>query len=415
MESIQPILQSVHQASVQTRQLTDEQKQHLLLDIAKNIDDHIDVIVGENSKDLARMDDGDPKKDRLLLNPARLKDIAQSVRDVAQLEDPTGKLLYTHVAENGLKIERITAPMGVVGVIYESRPNVTIDVVALCLRAGNAVILRGGSDAEASNKILVNLVHQALSKNGLFTEMVQLLPTDRKFVKELLEADKYVDIIIPRGSQTLINFVRDNSRVPTIETGAGVCHTFVDSYADLYKAAQIVINAKTHRPSVCNALDTIIIHSKIAEKFIPLLKEGLASFGVEVFADEFSYPIFLSNGFSHLQHAGDESFGMEYLSQKCSVKVVSDIEEALAHIRKYSSKHSEAIVSENNEHIVKFLNEVDAAAVYANASTRFTDGGVFGLGAEIGISTQKLHARGPFALEKLTTEKWIIHGNGQIR
>jgi glutamate-5-semialdehyde dehydrogenase len=415
MQNIQHILQSVSDASVETRKLSDLQKQEILNEISNQIEQNIDIIVIENQKDLVKMPDADPKKDRLMLNKTRLMDIAQSVRDVAILDDPTGKLLYSHTTENGLEIEKITVPMGVVGVIYESRPNVTIDVAALCIRSGNAVVLRGGSDADFSNKILVHLIQESLEKLGHNKEMVQLLPPDRLFVQELLEADKYVDIIIPRGSQELINFVRKNATVPTIETGAGVCHTYIESSADLQKAARIVVNAKTHRPSVCNALDTILVDSAIAKSFLPLIIEGFLSFEVEIFADSESFEILANEQYPFLNKATEEHFGMEYLSQKCSIKIVDNFEAALSHIRKYSSKHSEAIVSENAVFIQRFLNEVDAAAVYQNASTRFTDGGVFGLGAEIGISTQKLHARGPFALEKLTTEKWIVKGNGQIR
>jgi glutamate-5-semialdehyde dehydrogenase len=415
MQNIQHILQSVSDASVETRKLSDLQKQEILNEISNQIEQNIDIIVIENQKDLVKMPDADPKKDRLMLNKTRLMDIAQSVRDVAILDDPTGKLLYSHTTENGLEIEKITVPMGVVGVIYESRPNVTIDVAALCIRSGNAVVLRGGSDADFSNKILVHLIQESLEKLGHNKEMVQLLPPDRLFVQELLEADKYVDIIIPRGSQELINFVRKNATVPTIETGAGVCHTYIESSADLQKAARIVVNAKTHRPSVCNALDTILVDSAIAKSFLPLIIEGFLSFEVEIFADSESFEILANEQYPFLNKATEEHFGMEYLSQKCSIKIVDNFEAALSHIRKYSSKHSEAIVSENEVFIQRFLNEVDAAAVYQNASTRFTDGGVFGLGAEIGISTQKLHARGPFALEKLTTEKWIVKGNGQIR
>jgi glutamate-5-semialdehyde dehydrogenase len=261
----------------------------------------------------------------------------------------------------------------------------------------------------------VSLIHQSLEENNLPTDLVQLLPIDRVFVKELLLADKYVDIIIPRGSQELINFVREHSKVPTIETGAGVCHTYVESSANLENAAKIVVNAKTQRPSVCNSLDTVLVDQSVAAEFLPLLIEGFNEFKVEVFADETSYSILSKAGYPYLEKANEESFGMEYLSQKCSIKVVEGLEEALNHIQKFSSKHSEAIITQNNEFAEKFLNDVDAAAVYVNASTRFTDGGVFGLGAEIGISTQKLHARGPFALEKLTTEKWICRGEGQIR
>ncbi|MBP6661189.1 MAG: glutamate-5-semialdehyde dehydrogenase, partial [Chitinophagales bacterium] len=302
-----------------------------------------------------------------------------------------------------------------VGVIYEARPNVTIDVAALCLFAGNAVVLRGGSDAEYTNIALVEIIHQALHENNIDTNVVQLLPVDRKFVTELLHAVKYVDIIIPRGSQQLIDFVRENSKVPTIETGAGVCHTYVESSANLNDAVKIVINAKTQRPSVCNALDSILIDKNIANNFLPKLIDEFTQFNVEVFADYDAYEILKQHNYPNLKKATDDNFGIEYLAQKCSIKTVENIEEALEHIAKYSSKHSEAIVSNDAQKCERFLNDVDAAAVYVNASTRFTDGGCFGLGAEIGISTQKLHARGPFALEKLTTEKWIVRGNGQTR
>ncbi|HOU47053.1 MAG TPA: glutamate-5-semialdehyde dehydrogenase, partial [Chitinophagales bacterium] len=368
-----------------------------------------------NKKDLDKMEDSNPKKDRLLLNEDRIKALAESLHDILKLEDPTGKVLADNTMQNGLHIQKISVPIGVVGVIYEARPNVTIDVAALCLYAGNAVVLRGGSDAEFTNEILVKIIHEVLQKNNVDTGAIQLLPVDRKYVKELLEAVQYVDIIIPRGSQQLIDFVRENSKVPTIETGAGVCHTYVESSADLAMAAKVVVNAKTHRPSVCNALDTVIVDRKIAPAFLPKLIQGFLQFQVEVFADETAYNIFKQAGYSNLRRATPEHFGIEYLSQKCSVKIVDTFEEALEHIRHYSSKHSEAIISSSAELCERFLNEVDAAAVYVNASTRFTDGGCFGLGAEIGISTQKLHARGPFALEKLTTEKWVVRGEGQVR
>ncbi|MDB5228446.1 MAG: glutamate-5-semialdehyde dehydrogenase [Bacteroidota bacterium] len=415
MESIQSILAAVHKASVSTRQLSLEQRKNVLIRLSELLIGNQSDIITENQKDLDKMKDSDPKKDRLMLNEERIKDLAASLHDILKLEDSTGKILRENKSDNGLRIQKITVPIGVVGVIYESRPNVTIDVAALCLYAGNAVVLRGGSDAEYSNKILVALIHQALSENKIDENTVQLLPTDRKFVKELLEAVKYVDIIIPRGSQQLIDFVRSNSKVPTIETGAGVCHTYVESSADLDAAAKIVINAKTQRPSVCNALDTVIVDKKIEKEFLPKLLKGFNEFNVEIFADLDAYNILKENNYPNLKKATEENFGIEYLSQKCSVKTVDNIDEALEHIRKYSSKHSEAIISKDENKCERFLSEVDAAAVYTNASTRFTDGGCFGLGAEIGISTQKLHARGPFALEKLTTEKWIIRGSGQIR
>lgn len=415
MDNIKILLQATKKASIQVRRLSDQERQDLLNLIADKLQSNQNEILEENQKDLDRMNDEDPKKDRLLLNSERIQDLVKNLHDVAQLEDPTGKVLSEYVTGEGINIQRITVPLGVVGMIYESRPNVTVDVAALCIKSGNAVVLRGGTDAESTNKVLVKLIHEALEEKSLAKDIVQLLPVDRKHVLELLEAERYVDIIIPRGSQSLIDFVRLHSKVPTIETGAGVCHTYVESSANLDNAAQIVVNAKTQRPSVCNALDTVLVDKSVALEFLPKLIAGFNDFDVEIFADDTSYDILNLAGYKNLQRAKKEDFGIEYLSQKCSVKVVEGIQEALEHISEHSSKHSEAIVTSDDQLGETFLKEVDAAAVYVNASTRFTDGGVFGLGAEIGISTQKLHARGPFALEKLTTEKWIARGNGQIR
>ncbi len=415
MESIITLLETANAAAIHIRNLSDDGRKKLLIDIAEILTEYTQSIIEENKKDLIRMEDTNPKKDRLLLNAQRINDITQATMAVANLEDPLHKILYEYTPENGIHIQKITVPLGVVGVIYESRPNVTIDVAALCIRGGNAIVLRGGSDANYSNIYLVSLIHEVLERHNLPKEIVTLLPTDRKHIKTLLEADKYVDIIIPRGSQELIDYVRTHSRVPTIETGAGVCHTYVEKTADLDMAANIVVNAKTQRPSVCNALDTILIDEEVAESFLPKVMEGLMAFNVEIFADECSYKILSASQYPHLSIATEGSYGMEYLSQKCSIKCVSNTEEALSHIYRYSSKHSEAIVTADARIALLFLNNVDAAAVYHNASTRFTDGGVFGLGAEIGISTQKLHARGPFALEKLVTEKWVIKGAGQVR
>ena len=305
--------------------------------------------------------------------------------------------------------------MGVVGVIYESRPNVTVDVAALCLRSGNACVLKGGKEADFSNRCLVGLIHQALEMFGINKNAVLLLPTDRQFVLELLTATRYVDLIIPRGSDALIQFVRQHSLIPTIETGAGVCHGYVEASANLAQARDMVVNARVSRPSVCNSMDCVLIDRAVAADFLPLLKADFVKWNVEVFADTESYLVFEQMAYPMLQRAQAQDFGREFLDYKMAVKVVSGIDEALQHIQNYSSRHSEAIYSTNQTLIDRFLTEVDAAAVYANASTRFTDGAVFGLGAEIGISTQKLHARGPFALEKLVTEKWIVVGNGQMR
>ncbi len=413
--TIIPMLKAAQLAAVLVRNMSDSIKSDLLNNLADRILVQKEFILTENQKDLDRMDDADPKKDRLLLNETRIGGLAQSLREIAHLPDPTGQVLLERTLEQGLQMQKIVVPLGVVGVIYESRPNVTLDVAALCLRSGNACVLKGGKEASFSNACLVKIIHESLAGFGVPAEAVTLLPTDRKFVSELLTATRYVDIIIPRGSESLIQFVRKNSLVPTIETGAGVCHTYVEKSADLEKARAIVVNAKVSRPSVCNSLDTVVVDQGIAAEFLPLLKEGLAAYHVEIFADEVAYPILQAAEYPYLQKAQPEDFGREFLDYKCSVKVVEGLPDALAHIQEFSSRHSEAIVSQDAQAIETFLNEVDAAAVYANASTRFTDGGVFALGAEIGISTQKLHARGPFALEKLVTEKWVIRGNGQVR
>lgn len=414
-KTIIPLLEKTHAASAEVRRLNDAQKKGILNRLAEILIKNTEQIITENQKDLIRMDSSDPKYDRLKLTESRIQDLAISLREIAELTDPSGQIFLEKDLDNGLKIKKIAVPMGVVGVIYEARPNVTVDVTALCLRSGNAVVLRGGSDAFDTNSFLVNLIHDVLREFGVDTNCITLLPPDRELVKELLTATRYVDLIIPRGSESLIQFVRKHSLVPTIETGAGVCHTYVETTADLQKAADIVVNAKVSRPSVCNSLDTVVVDETIAEAFLPMLQEGFLKWNVEVFADEFSHKIFSDIDYPHLQKASQDDFGREFLDYKCSVKVVSGINEAIEHINKYSSRHSEAIISKNQEFCNRFIQEIDAAAVYTNASTRFTDGGQFGLGAEIGISTQKLHARGPFALEKLVTEKWIITGNGQVR
>ena len=415
MESIISLLQESRKASKIVQIASDKKRQEVLLTIADLLHKNIPHILEENQKDLVRMDDADPKKDRLLLNQSRIEGLIESLQVIASLSDPTNQIQSDKTLANGLNIQKISVPMGVVGAIFESRPNVTIHIAALAIKSGNACVLRGGSDAEYSNVVLVSIIQSALEKCGLPRSIVQLMPIDRKYVQELLEADRYVDIIIPRGSQGLIDYVRTHSKVPTIETGAGVCHTYVTANADLEKAKKIVINAKVQRPSVCNSLDTVVVDKNIAASFLPMLKEGFLEYKVDIYADEEAYSILKNAGYPFLNHADEEDFGREFLSYACSIKTVLDLNEAITHIEKYSSRHSEAIISEDKEQCELFMASVDAAAVYSNASTRFTDGGEFGLGAEIGISTQKLHARGPFALEKLTTEKWIVRGNGQIR
>ena len=415
MESIKPLLENASLATTAARGLSDEKKGLILNSLAEKLRGNVDFIVSENKKDLKKMPDSDPKKDRLLLSQSRIMDLAQSVEEISSLSDPADHLKYENTLANGLSVKKITVPLGVVGIIYESRPNVTVDVAALCIRSGNVCVLRGGTDAFHTNTALVSLIRDVLAKYELDINMVQLLPADRKFMPELLTASKYVDILIPRGSQQLIDYVREHASVPVIETGAGVCHTYVETTADLKKAADIVTNAKVSRPSVCNSLDTVIVDKKIIADFLKLLAPKLLEHHVEIFADELSYQILKELNYPHLNQAVEEDYGREFLDFKCSVKTVENADEALKHIRNFSSKHSEAIISENKELCERFLKEVDAAAVFSNASTRFTDGGVFGLGAEIGISTQKLHARGPFALEKLVTEKWVVRGDGQVR
>jgi glutamate-5-semialdehyde dehydrogenase len=415
MTSILPLLQKTQQAAATVRRLTDAQRSALLNQLAEIVEQSKALIMVENQKDLDLMDKADAKYDRLLLNENRIQGLADSLREVALLPDPTGEILIEKKLDNGLNIKKIAVPMGVVGVIYESRPNVTIDVASLCLRSGNACVLKGGKEAHFSNNCLVSLIHQALNQFGIANEAVLLLPTDRKFTEELLKAARFVDIIIPRGSDALIQFVRQNSLIPTIETGAGVVHTYVEKTADLAKAKEIIVNARVSRPSVCNSLDCAIIDEAIIDKFLPMLVEDFKKWNVEVYADDASFAVFEKIGYEKLHKAQEEDFGREWLDYKISIKTVKNIDQALAHIQAFSSKHSEAILTENQVFAERFLSEVDAAAVYHNASTRFTDGGMFGLGAEIGISTQKLHARGPFALEKLVTEKWVVLGNGQVR
>ncbi len=415
MESILSLLQKTKKASREVSKLTNKQKSELLEMLARVIESAQEQIIAENKKDLDLMNPSDSKYDRLLLNEARIKGLANALREVALLPDPSGKVTYEGVLENGLKIKKMAVPMGVVGVIYESRPNVTVDVASLCLRSGNACVLKGGKEAYHSNQCLVELIHHALRAFGVSEEAVLLLPTDRKFTEEMLKATAWIDIIIPRGSDSLIQYVRKNSMIPTIETGAGVVHTYVESCADLEKAKDIIINARVSRPSVCNSLDCAIVDESILEELISKLIPDLLKWNVEVFADKRSYDVFEHYQYPFLKEASEEDFGKEWLDYKLSFKTVNQLEEAMEHIQKYSSKHSEAIITEDKSIAEQFLLEVDAAAVYHNASTRFTDGGQFGLGAEIGISTQKLHARGPFALEKLVTEKWLVEGEGQVR
>jgi glutamate-5-semialdehyde dehydrogenase len=388
---------------------------NILVKVAEATISNSGFIIEENKKDLALMDKSDPKYDRLLLNTVRLDGIAADIKNVASLPTPLNNVLSGEVRPNGLKISRISVSFGVIGVIYEARPNVTFDVFSLCMKSGNACILKGGSEAINSNRAVVDMIRSVLEESGLDKNIINLLPAGRDETNQLLNAREYVDLIIPRGSRSLIDFVRENSSIPVIETGAGICHTYFDEDGDREIGRDIINNAKTRRVSVCNALDCLIIHKDRLRDLDYLV--GLCSDSdVIIYADERSYSVLEGKYPARLlQRAVKESFGTEFLSYKMAVKTVDSFDEALLHIAEFGSKHSEAIISGNNNRIQLFYKLVDASSVYANASTAFTDGAEFGLGAEIGISTQKLHARGPMALEALTTYKWIIEGDGQVR
>lgn len=409
------IFAQVKEASRQLVTLEDRLVQTILLKVADNAERNTALILGENEKDLARMDKDDPKYDRLKLTEERIKTIAGEIRQVASLPSPLKISLEKKTLDNGLQLEKVTVPLGVIGIIYEARPNVTFDVFALCLRSGNACILKGGSDAEYSNILIVRMIQSALKEFGINPNIVTLLPSGRESTLALLQAVGDVDVIIPRGSQQLIDFVRNNSKVPVIETGAGIVHAYFDQSGDTKKGADIIFNSKTRRVSVCNALDCLIIHqSRVSD--LTQITHALSEKNVKLYADKPAYTALLNSYPNHLlEHAMDEHFGIEFLDYKMSIRTVTGIEEALDHIYQHSSKHSEVIIAEDTNAIEYFLSNVDAAAVYANASTAFTDGAQFGMGAEIGISTQKLHARGPMALPEMTSYKWIIRGDGQIR
>ncbi|MDR3272962.1 MAG: glutamate-5-semialdehyde dehydrogenase [Flavobacteriaceae bacterium] len=409
------LFQSASEACQNLNLLTEEKINQILLAVADEAETQTDFILSENKKDLERMDTSNPKYDRLLLNELRVKNIAKDIRNVTALPSPVGKILTKKTLPNGLELSKITVPFGVVGVIYEARPNVSFDVFSLCLKSGNVCLLKGGSDAVFSNEAIVSIIRNILVKQEVSPNICTLLPNERSATSELLNARKYVDLIIPRGGKELINFVRENSRIPVIETGAGVCHTYFHQDGNAEIGRNIITNAKTLKVSVCNALDCLIIDRKRIGD-LPFLCRDLVGKRVVIYADEFSFEALKSFYPSELlKKAKESSFGTEFLDYKMAVKTVENIGEALMHISRYSSQHSEAIVSENQEAVKLFEKQVDAACVYVNVSTAFTDGAQFGLGAEIGISTQKMHARGPMALEELCTYKWIVKGNGQIR
>ncbi len=407
--------EQVQEASRELVMLENDRINEILLAVADEAVAQTDYILTENAKDLARMDEADPKYDRLKLTASRIQDIAADMRKVAELPSPLGRVLKHHVLPNGLELTRVSVPFGVIGIIYEARPNVSFDVFSLCLKSGNACVLKGGSDADASNRAIVGVIHAVLSRFGVNPHVVELLPATREATAEMLHANGYIDLIIPRGSSNLINFVRANATIPVIETGAGICHAYFDKAADLEKGKSIVNNAKTRRVSVCNALDCLVLHEERLTD-LPALCAPLAQSNVLIYADEPAYMALQGEYPTELlKPATEESFGTEFLSYTMAIKTVTSVDEALEHIRRNSSKHSECIITEDEAVANRFLRLVDAACVYANAPTSFTDGAQFGLGAEIGISTQKLHARGPMALEEITSYKWVIKGNGQVR
>lgn len=391
-----------------------EKKNESLINMANALIDNMAIILEENKKDIKNAEDKGTSKsliDRLLLTKERIEDMALGLRSVAALEDPVGEVTTMWKRPNNLKIGQVRVPLGVVGMIYEARPNVTVDAAALCLKTGNAVILRGGSEAIYSNSIIAKIIEEAAVNSGMPKGCITFIDnTDREAVNVMMTLNGYIDVLIPRGGAGLINAVVKNATVPVIETGVGNCHVYVDEYANLNWAEEIVINAKTQRPAVCNAMETLLVHKAVAEKFLPKLEESLSKFDVEVRACENSI-----NLFKKAVPASEEDWEKEYLDLILAVKVVDSMEEALDHIYKYGTRHSEAIITESYVNSQRFLQEVDAAAVYVNASTRFTDGSQFGFGAEIGISTQKLHARGPMGLKELTTTKYIIYGEGHTR
>ena len=412
-KEIQHILERAVEASRKLNLLPAEKINSILCRVADAAVANTEKILAANAEDLARMDKNNPKYDRLLLTKERIAGIAADMRKVAELPSPLGKILAEWTQPNGMKITKVSVPFGVIGIIYEARPNVTFDVFSLCLKSGSAVIMKGGTDAYSSNCAIADVIQSVLREEGVDEAVATLFPPSHEATAELLNAVGYVDLIIPRGGRGLINFVRDNSRVPVIETGAGICHTYFHESGDIAKGAAIINNAKTRRVSVCNALDCLLIDkSRLAD--LPALLAPMTEKNVVAYADEDAYNA-LSGKYPHLEHATDENWGMEYMDYKMSVKTVEGIEMALAHIAKHSSKHSECIVAECDEAMARFCKEVDAACVYTNVPTAFTDGGQFGFGAEIGISTQKLHARGPMGLPEITTYKYLISGNGQTR
>ena len=413
-ETIKEMGKKAYEAKFELQNLTEAKKNDVLNKVAKALTDSADKIIKANDIDIKSGEEKGMHEgllDRLRLTKGRIDDMAEGIRQVATLSDPVGIVLDDWNLDNGLNIKKVSVPLGVIGIIYESRPNVTADAFSLTFKAGNVVILKGGSDAINSNMVITDVIRAAIEEEGLNPDFIQLIPfTDRSAVGEMLGLREYIDVIIPRGSAGLIRMVCENSKIPVIETGSGNCHIYVDKEADIEKAIPIIINAKTQRIGVCNAAESLVVHEDIKDKFLPGLLEAMNENKVELRADEASIKLLPG-----AKNATEEDFGTEYLDYILSVKTVKSVEEAIAHINKYNTGHSESIITEDKEAADKFLKGVDAACVYVNASTRFTDGFQFGFGAEIGISTQKLHARGPMGLKELTSYKYNITGDGQIR
>lgn len=412
-DNLKTMLEGARRSSRMLNRLTDADINRVLLKAADAAVAATDSILAANAADLARMSKDDPKYDRLMLTADRIASIANDMRSVAALPSPLGVTLREWTQPNGMKIRKVSVPFGVIGIIYEARPNVTFDVFSLCLKSGSACVLKGGSDADSSNRTIVEVLRGVLLSEGIDEACVTLLPPDHATTQEMLGAVGYVDLVIPRGSSRLINFVRDNARIPVIETGAGVCHCYIHSSADILKAQAIVTNSKTRRVSVCNALDSLVIdESRLAD--LPIIVEKMAAKKVEIRADERAFAA-LDGKYPYLSHADDSDWGREYIDYRMSIRTVASLADAIDHISRFTSHHSESIVAEDEAVCDTFTREIDAACVYTNLPTSFTDGGQFGFGAEIGISTQKLHARGPMGLPEITTYKYIISGNGQTR
>lgn len=416
--NLETIGQQARQASYALASLSSQKKNDILKTVAQSLRENQDQILRANEQDMIKgkqkgLNEG--LLDRLKLDGDRLEAMADSVLEIVELEDPVGEIMEERILANGLTIQKKRVPIGVIGIIYEARPNVTLDAFSICFKSGNAVVLKGGSDALLSNMAITECIQKSLEQCGIDPFAIQLIKsTSHEDTQRFMSMTKWIDVIIPRGSARLIQSVMNNAKVPVIETGAGNCHIYIDQYADLRKAVEIVYNAKTQRIGVCNAAESLLVQRDIAPQILPRIQKRLNEKNVCLRLDEEAYAI-LKDGQGRIEHASDQDWGMEYLDYILSVKIVSDVQEAIDHINRYSTHHSECIVTEDSQAAQQFLNQIDSACVYWNASTRFTDGGVFGLGAEIGISTGKIHARGPMGLKEMTTYKYTIYGNGQVR